>query len=404
MKRFSLFIISLITVFSFSCIFFYTYFKESPEEANITMNKVDAIKDKITTMSLDEKIGQLIIGGFNGYTVDSNTENLIKENHLGGFILFQRNVENSNQLLKLINTLKSLNKGNIAPLFISADEEGGTVTRMPNEIKKLPSNSYIGKINNEDFSYNIGKTLGKELNAFGINMDYAPVLDINSNPNNPVIGIRSFGDNKDIVTRLGTRTMEGIKSQNVIPVVKHFPGHGDTSVDSHIGLPVVNCDLKRLNDFELAPFKSAIDKGADAVMVAHILLPKLDPKYPATLSYNIITDLLRKDIGFDGVVITDDMTMGAIMENYNIGNASVKAINAGADIVLVCHKYENIQTAINSIKKAVSDKVITEDRIDESVYRVLSLKEKYKLTDNKINSVDVNEINKSITDVLNKKY
>ncbi|MGG7097727.1 beta-N-acetylhexosaminidase [Clostridium sardiniense] len=404
MKRFSLFIISLITVFSFSCIFFYTYFKESPEEANTTMNKVDAIKDKITTMSLDEKIGQLIIGGFNGYTVDSNTENLIKENHLGGFILFQRNVENSNQLLKLINTLKSLNKGNIAPLFISADEEGGTVTRMPNEIKKLPSNSYIGKINNEDFSYNIGKTLGKELNAFGINMDYAPVLDINSNPNNPVIGIRSFGDNKDIVTRLGTRTMEGIKSQNVIPVVKHFPGHGDTSVDSHIGLPVVNCDLKSLNDFELAPFKSAIDKGADAVMVAHILLPKLDPKYPATLSYNIITDLLRKDIGFDGVVITDDMTMGAIMENYNIGNASVKAINAGADIVLVCHKYENIQTAINSIKKAVSDKVITEDRIDESVYRVLSLKEKYKLTDNKINSVDVNEINKSITDVLNKKY
>lgn len=368
------------------------------------MNKVDAIKDKITTMSLDEKIGQLIIGGFNGYTVDSNTENLIKENHLGGFILFQRNVENSNQLLKLINTLKSLNKGNIAPLFISADEEGGTVTRMPNEIKKLPSNSYIGKINNEDFSYNIGKTLGKELNAFGINMDYAPVLDINSNPNNPVIGIRSFGNNKDIVTRLGTRTMEGIRSQNVIPVVKHFPGHGDTSVDSHIGLPVVNCDLKRLNDFELAPFKSAIDKGADAVMVAHILLPKLDPKYPATLSYNIITDLLRKDIGFDGVVITDDMTMGAIMENYNIGNASVKAINAGADIVLVCHKYENIQTAINSIKKAVSDKVITEDRIDESVYRVLSLKEKYKLTDNKINSVDVNEINKSITDVLNKEY
>jgi len=404
MKRFSLFIISLITVFSFSCIFFYTYFKENPEETNTTMNKIDAIKDKINIMSLDEKIGQLIIGGFNGYTVDSNTENLIKENHLGGFIFFQRNIENPNQLLELTNTLKSLNKDNIAPLFISTDEEGGTVTRMPNEIKKLPSNSYIGKINNEDFSYNIGKPLGKELNSFGLNMDYAPVLDINSNPNNPVIGIRSFGDNKDIVTRLGTRTMEGIKSQNVIPVVKHFPGHGDTSVDSHIGLPVVNYDLKRLNDFELVPFKAAIDDGADAVMVAHILLPKLDPKYPATLSYNIITDLLRKNIGFDGVVITDDMTMGAIMENYNIGDASVKAINAGADIVLVCHKYENIQTAINSIKKAVSDKVITEDRIDESVYRVLSLKEKYKLTDNKINSVDVNEINKSITDVLNKKY
>lgn len=368
------------------------------------MNKVDAIKDKINTMSLDEKIGQLIIGGFNGYTVDSNTKKLIKENHLGGFILFQRNVENPNQLLELTNTLKSLNKENMAPLFISTDEEGGNVTRMPKEIKKLPSNSYIGKINNEDFSYNIGKTLGKELNAFGINIDYAPVLDINSNPNNPVIGIRSFGNNKDIVTRLGTRTMEGIKSQNVIPVVKHFPGHGDTSVDSHMGLPIVNHDLKRLTDFELVPFKSAIDKGADAVMVAHILIPKLDPKYPATLSYNIITDLLRKDLGFDGVVITDDMTMGAIIKNYNIGDAAVKSINAGADIILVSHQYENIQKVFNSIKESVLNKTITEDRINESVYRILSLKEKYKLTDNKINSVDVNEINKSITDVLNNKY
>lgn len=368
------------------------------------MNEVDSIKDKINSMSLEQKIGQLLIGGFNGYTVDSNTEKLIKENYLGGFILFQRNVKNSNQLLELTNTLKSLNKENIAPLFISADEEGGTVTRMPSEIKKLPSNYSIGKSNDENFSYNIGKTLGRELNAFGINMDYAPVLDINSNPNNPVIGIRSFGDNEDVVTRLGVKTMEGIKSQNVIPVIKHFPGHGDTSVDSHIGLPVVNYDLKRLNDFELVPFKAAIDAGADTVMTAHILLPKLDPKYPATLSYNIITNLLRKDMGFDGVVITDDMTMGAILKNYDIGDAAVKALNAGADIILVSHKYENIQKVISSIKESVLNKTITEDRINESVYRILSLKEKYKLTDNKINSVDVNEINKLITDILNKKY
>lgn len=368
------------------------------------MKEVDYIKDKINNMSLDQKIGQLLIGGFDGYTVDSNTEKLIKENYLGGFILFQRNVKDSNQLLELTNTLKAINKENIVPLFISVDEEGGTVTRMPDEIKKLPSNYSIGKINDEDFSYNIGKTLGRELNAFGLNMNYAPVLDINSNPNNPVIGIRSFGDNKDVVTRLGIKTMEGIKSQNVIPVIKHFPGHGDTSVDSHIGLPVVNYDLKRLNDFELVPFKYAITAGADVVMTAHILLPKLDSKYPATLSHNIINDLLRKDIGFDGVVITDDITMGAILKNYDIGDAAIKAINAGADIILVSHKYENIQKVISSIKEAVLNKTITEDRINESVYRILSLKEKYKLTDNTINSVDVNEINKLISDVLNEKY
>ncbi len=404
MKRLNLFLISLITVVLLSSLLFYTYFRKNPEEANTVMNEVDTIKNKINNMSLDQKIGQLLIGGFNGYTVDSNTEKLINEKYLGGFILFQRNVKDSNQLLELTNNLKSLNKDNIAPLFISADEEGGDVTRMPDEIKKLPSNSFIGKVNDENFSYNIGKTLGRKLNAFGLNMDYAPVLDINSNPNNPVIGVRSFGDNESIVTILGINTMEGIKSQKVIPVIKHFPGHGDTYVDSHIGLPVVNYDLKRLNDFELVPFKAAIAAGADTIMTAHILLPKLDPKYPATLSYNIITNLLRKDIGFDGVVITDDMTMGAILKNYDIGDAAVKAINAGADIILVSHKYENIQKVISSIKEAVLNKTITEDRVNESVYRILSLKEKYKLTDNKINSVNVNEINKLITDVLNKKY
>ncbi len=223
-------------------------------------------------MSLDEKIGQLVIVGLDGYSLDTDISNLIKEHKVGGVILFSNNVKNSNQLLGLINSLKAINSQNKTPLFISVDEEGGRVSRMPNEIKKLPSSQIIAKNNDSNLSFNIGKVIGEELKLFGFNMDFAPVLDINSNPNNSVIGDRSFGNNVNIVNKLGIKTMEGIISSNVIPVVKHFPGHGDTFVDSHVGLPVVNKDLSKLNEFELIPFKEAIKNNIDTIMVSHILL------------------------------------------------------------------------------------------------------------------------------------
>lgn len=399
MRKLYVFLLSIFVIIFLSIIVFTS--KNNGLQYIETTTKEDSIKNLINNMNLDEKIGQLIISGFYGYKVDKSLENLIKNNNLGGVILFERNIKDSKQLLELTNSLKEINKTNISPLFISTDEEGSIVTRMPKEIKSLPSNYDIGKINNENFSYNIGKILGKELGSFGFNMDYAPVLDINSNPNNPVIGNRSFGNNKEIVSRLGVKTMKGIQSSNVISVIKHFPGHGDTSVDSHLALPIINHDLNRLNNLELVPFKYAIKNGADAIMVSHILLNKLDKNNPATLSKNIITNLLREKLNFNGVVITDDMTMGAIVNNYNIGDAAVKAINAGSDIILVCHKYENVNIVINAIKNAVKNDIISEKRIDESLYRILSLKRKYKLNNNKIDSVDIKGINKSIDNLLN---
>ena len=234
-------------------------------------------------------------------------------------------------------------------------------------------------------------------------MDFAPVLDINSNPSNPVIGNRSFGSNVNIVTKLGIQTMKGIRSQNIIPVVKHFPGHGDTSVDSHLGLPSVNNDLKRLKNFELVPFAEAIKNNADAVMIAHILLPKIDSENPSSLSKIIITNILRKDLNFNGVIITDDMTMGAIIKNYNISEAAVKSVKAGTDIVLVCHGYDNEVAVIGALKNAVLKGDISKQCIDQSVYRILSLKKKYKLKDEIVNSVDLVEINNKIYNLL-KKY
>lgn len=371
-----------------------------PSPGTVPAEEKDPIKEQIENMTIDDKIGQMLIVGLEGYEMDENARTMIEKNHIGGFILYGSNVENSSQLLSLINTLKRANAANRISLFISVDEEGGRISRMPKGFRKLPSNREIGKQNSADLSRRIGRLLADEVKAFGYNMDYAPVLDINSNPKNPVIGDRAFGSKSEIVSKLGVETMKGIQEGGVIPVVKHFPGHGDTSVDSHIGLPQVENDLERLKSFELIPFEQAIKNGADAIMVAHILLPKLDEENPATLSKAIISDLLRKQLDFDGVVITDDMTMGAIIENYDIGSAAVKSVAAGSDIVLVAHGYDNGSKVLGSLKDAVSSGLISEARINESVYRILKLKRKYNVNDIEMEQVNSGEINKKIEEVL----
>lgn len=360
----------------------------------------DPIKEQIKGMTLDEKIGQMVIVGVDGYNMNENAKKMIDNYHVGGFILLKANVDSTSQALGLINSLKSRNSKNKVPLFMSVDEEGGSITRMPDEFQKFPTNMAIGKINNMEFSYKVGNVIAQEIRSFGFNLDFAPVLDINSNPKNPVIGDRSFGTESGVVSSLGVQTMKGIQAGKIISVVKHFPGHGDTSVDSHVGLPTVNNDLNRLKSFELIPFADAINNNADGVMVAHILLPKIDSKNPASMSSTIVTGILRDYLKFTGVVFTDDMTMGAIVKNYNIGDAAVKSINAGVDVLLVCHEYANEVSIINALKKAAEDGTISESRIDESLYRILSLKQKYDLSDNTIKSVDVSYINGQINEVL----
>lgn len=375
--------------------------KNPEEEIQQVGKEINPLEEQVKNMTLEEKIGQMVIVGLDGYKMDENTRTMIEDNRVGGFILFGENVESSDQLLALVNSLKSTNSKNNIPLFISVDQEGGRVNRMPKEIKNIPASKTIGEVNNSEFSYKIGSILSEEMKAFGFNMDFAPVLDINSNPKNSVIGDRSFGANAEVVSKLGIQTMKGIQEGGVIPVIKHFPGHGDTSVDSHIGLPSVENDMNRLKSFELVPFNDAIKNGADVVMVAHILLNKIDSQNPASLSKTIITDLLREQLNFNGVVITDDMTMGAIVKNYNISDAAIKSVNAGSDIVLVCHGHDNEVAVINALKKAVDDGTILEERVNESVYRILKLKYKYKLTDSTLNSIDVEKINSKINNILN---
>jgi beta-N-acetylhexosaminidase len=370
--------------------------KPPKENTEISNPVSDSISEQIKKMTLTEKIGQLVIAGIDSYENDEHSKELIEKYKVGGFILLGQNIKDTKQTLELVNSLKISNSKNKIPLFFGIDEEGGRITRLPKEFAKLPTNKVIGEKNNSSLSYKIGSLLGEEVKAFGLNINFAPVLDVNSNAKNPVIGDRSFGSNVDIVSRLGIQTMKGIQAQNIIAGVKHFPGHGDTSVDSHVGLPVVNNDLNRLKSLELIPFSKAIENGADVVMVAHILLPKIDKDNPATFSKTVITDILRGYLKYDGVVITDDMTMGAIVKNYAIGEAAVKSLNAGSDIILVCHDFEKETAVLKAINTAVQNKTLTEKSIDEKIYRVLKLKQKYNIKDEKINSVNVKAINDKI--------
>ena len=368
-------------------------------DLNKSNRQVDKIKQQIDNMTLDEKIGQLITVGIDGYNLDDNAKDLIESKKVGGIILFKNNVNDSNQLLQLINSIKETNSTNKIPIFISVDEEGGRVNRFPKEITALPSNKIVGNKNDSNLAYDIGKDIGYALSSFGYNMDFAPVLDINSNPNNTVIGDRAFSSDKNIVANLGANEIKGFISSNVICVAKHFPGHGDTATDSHYSLPIINKTIEQLQGIEFVPFKKAIQEKVPAIMVSHILLPNVDNTNPASMSKPIITDILRKDLKFDGVVVSDDMTMGAITNDYDISEACIKSINAGTDLLLVCHGYDNEVKVINSIKEAVNNKIISMDRIDESVYRILSLKENYKLSDEKIESIDIDIINSKFEDI-----
>jgi len=361
------------------------------------------IPEVIENMSLDEKLGQMIFAGISGTEPKLEDEHLINKYKVGGVIFNKENLTSPSQTVAFINHLKAENISKI-PLFFGIDQEGGRISKLPGNLMDIPSNLEIGEksSSNPSFSYEIGSVLGKLVRSYGFNVNFAPVLDINSNPENPVIGDRSFGSQPDLVSKLGIQTMKGMQSENIIPTIKHFPGHGDTSVDSHLELPVVNKTQAELEKLELIPFKRAIDEGAEMVMIAHILLPKIDPEHPSSMSEVIITKLLRNQLGFEGVVITDDMTMEAITGNYDIGGAAVMSVKAGSDIIMVAHDYEKVIKVISELKTAVERGEISEDRINQSVARILKLKQKYHLKDSFNDEVNINKLNQLIDSVLNK--
>ena len=367
----------------------------------------DPIAEAVAAMTTEQKVSQLLVAGIEGTQLGQDAVQAVQDYQVGGVILFGRNVESAGQLAELTNGLKDLN-GDYTPLFLCVDQEGGRVDRMPPEVERTPSAWSVGQtLDTEGVGAAYGALLAEECAAFGFNMDFAPSLDIWSNPDNTVIGDRAFGNDWEWTAFFGMAAVESMEEQGgVIPVVKHFPGHGDTSVDSHVALPVVDKSLEELWQSELVPFNMVLNQedyfgaqagpSAPAVMVAHILLSQVDPDYPASLSHRVVTSLLREEMGFDGVVCTDDLTMGAVSNTYGMGEAAVLAVEAGCDLLLVCHGADNLTAARDALLEAADSGRLSPERLDESVKRILSLKVEYGLTNDPVDTPDVDALNASI--------
>ncbi|WP_231497273.1 glycoside hydrolase family 3 protein [Arthrobacter sp. MA-N2] len=349
------------------------------------------IEALIARMSLDEKIGQMTWTHVYGSSADdmsmaaSNQERygvntpaeVVEKYKLGGVLYFawSGNTNNPQQVAGLSNGLQQKAvgaDGNGIPLAVTIDQEGGLVARIGSPATVLPGNMALAATGDKDLARAQGEILGSEMRAMGINVDFAPVLDLNSNPDNPVIGIRSMGENPALVSELGAAQIEGIQTRSVGAAAKHFPGHGDTSVDSHYGLPIVTYDRATLNK-HLEPFRAAIDAGVDMVMTAHIIVEAIDPEMPGTLSHKVLTGLLRDELGFKGLVTTDALDMAAMAAQWSQEEIAVKAIQAGSDILL---NSPDVEASFAGVRAAVESGGITEARLDESVRRILEWKVK----------------------------
>ncbi len=331
--------------------------------------------------TLAKKVGQLLVIGFDGIKVPQEIRNLIHNYHIGAIILFGRNIGTPEEVLALTTDLQREAKkaGYTHPLLICVDQENGVVRRLGEGATIFPGAMTLGATGNPNHAYNVGVATGNELKALGINWNLAPVLDVNNNPDNPVIGVRSFGESAESVSKFGRASMQGMQKAGIATTLKHFPGHGDTSVDSHLDLPIIPHGLARLEEIELKPFKECIAEGADTIMTAHVYFPSIEtePGVPATISKKVITGLLREKLKFNGVVTTDCMEMNAILHGIGTEKGAVAALKAGVDYVMISHTLQRQVGAIKEILKAVENGELTEEEIELALKRIDTLKEKY---------------------------
>jgi beta-N-acetylhexosaminidase len=339
-------------------------------------------------MTLEEQIGQLLVVGFWGTTATREIVDLIQHYHVGSIILFSRNVQDAQQVLELTYSLQMNAKaaGHRSPLLIAIDQENGMVQRLGQGMTLFPGNMALGAIGSEQITYDVARATGRELKALGINMNLAPVVDVNNNPANPVIGVRSFGEDPHQVACLSAAAVKGYRAGGVIATLKHFPGHGDTAVDSHLALPTIPYTLERLEEIELIPFRTGIEAGADSVMTAHISFPDMLDKsafytrqdiLPATVSPVVVQGLLRKKLGFEGVIISDCLEMKAVADTIGTERGAVMALQAGIDLALISHTYIRQRGAIEAIQSAVQTGELSPEAVRQATERVLRLKDRF---------------------------
>ncbi|MCI0450074.1 MAG: glycoside hydrolase family 3 protein [Chlorobi bacterium] len=366
----------------------------------------DFIQKKLSKMSLNEKISQMIISSVVPENLNENSaefkklKKLCEVNKIGGFIFFKGSTID---YTRISNTLQSYSE---TPLLISADFERGTKMRV-SDGALFPNNMAIGAANNPELCYKMGLEIARETRLLGVHQNYAPVCDVNNNPNNPIINVRSFGEDPALVSRMSEAMIKGLQEGKVIATAKHFPGHGDTEIDSHKDLPILNFSKERLNSVELVPFKNAVNKNVMSVMIAHLSIPELEPtpNVPASLSSNIVKELLINEMGFKGLVVTDALNMKGITKYFSTAEVAVMCVEAGIDLILIPL---NEETTIDAIESAVINGKIPEEQINRSVEKILKAKEWLGLFENKyvqeadiwktINTAEANQLAQQIAD------
>ena len=360
----------------------------------------------LASMTLREKIAQMVISHSKGYSLSKTSpefkrlKRLIQDEKIGGFIFFQGN---SVEEAELINELQELSE---TPLLISSDFERGTRMRL-DDGSLFPNNMGVGATRNPELAYQMGLQIAIECRAIGVHQNYAPVMDVNNNADNPIINVRSYGEDTELVSQMGDMFIKGLQYGKVIATAKHFPGHGDTDIDSHSDLPLLNFDKERLESIELVPFKSAIEHNVMSIMIAHLSFPALDdqPNIPASLSERIVQDLLIDELGYKGLIVTDALNMKGVTKHFSTEEVALMCVNAGIDLILMPQGEE---VTISTIENAVNDGLITEERIDQSVRKILNAKEWLGLDENRfvnvedvssvVNSFDTQELSQKIAD------
>lgn len=363
--------------------------KEKDKSENSTKSSEDKAVDEITLdgmvsdalskMTLKEKIGQLFVVCTDSLDFNAETEvtekmrKNLEEYKPGGVIFFSYNLKNRTQVKEMISDMQKTAE---IPLFIAVDEEGGSVARIANsknmQTTKFPAMAEIGKTGDSKNAYHVGETIGKEIYELGFNLDFAPVADINTNAENTEIGNRSFGSEPKTVADMVSQEVKGLQAQGVSATLKHFPGQGQCGEDTHKGYVELNATIDRLRDVEFLPFKSGISAGADMVMMSHVAVSKITGKEtPASLTKLMVTDILREELQFDNVIITDAMNMKVITKFYDADQAAIMAIEAGNDMILMP---DNFEQAFEGVLEAVKDGTLSESQIDEAAGRVLSVK------------------------------
>lgn len=349
-----------------------------------TVQQKMEVKRMVQSMTLQEKVGQLFV--IRPEALDSSTnasktsltekaEAALEKYPVGGVILFKQNIVDPDQLETFLGDLQTASE---VPMLVAVDEEGGTVCRVASNasfgLEKYPNVSVVAESGDPEDVRTMSRDIGSYLKRYGFNLDFAPVADVNSNPKNPVIGKRAFSSDPNVTAEMVTAAVEGFHEAGMLCTLKHFPGHGDTATDSHYGLATTSKTWEEMKEMEMLPFEAGIAAGTDVIMTAHITTPNVTGNdLPASLSYEILTEKLRGELGYDGVICTDALEMQAITKYYGNGEAAVMALSAGADILLIP---ANLQEAFDAVMEAVQNGTISEKRLDESVTRILTLKQK----------------------------